>query len=365
MRVPRIQAGAALLAVGQAFLLPPVISSADTDIVKSLPFEDAVAIDGRILQIACPGCPLLIKDIEGKIHPTHIESALRLNFSLAHNDADQLLLNDLPIYPLDLLSDSFVESLVAPQLVKSPSDTWDYASTPELGYSLRISHPVTKSNLDQLDLILVHLEILEVAGQFVNGVPIIELKLLETPSGKLMIGDAEIVSQKSPSPELTDDGQECTTIICKWRAIVADKLSKVKGCNGKKSRPNAHVSGARPHGHGRPRPHDHHRPHRPHRHHHRHGGFARFLRSVLLHVFIPILIGIVVGVTASVLGMVIGNLVIFAWRTLFRRGQHATYARIQQEETVTVEYEEFKSDIKQQDAPPLYEETILHEKAVE
>ena len=358
MLFTRFEVGAALLAVGQAFLLPPTISSADKDIIKTLPFEDAVAIDGRLLQITCPGCPVTITDIEGKMHPTQVESALRLNFSLSHNDADQLLLNGLQIYPIDLHSESFMEPLVAPQLIKSPSGTWEYASTPKLGYSLRISHPVTRSNQDQLDLIIIHLEILEVADKFVDGIPIIEIKLLETPSRKLMIGDAEISSPKSHSPEPTDEEQECTTIICKWRAIIAGKLSKLKGCGGKKSRPNAPVSGVRPHGHGRPRPHG---PHRPHRHHHRHGGFARFLRSVVLHVFIPVVVGIVVGVTASLVGMIVGNLVIFLWRVLFRRGQRAEYSRVQQEET-TAEDEDSKSVIEHRDPPPVYEDAVINEK---
>jgi len=351
------------VAVGQGFLLPPTISPADKDIIKTLPFEDAVAIDGRLLQITCPGCPVAITDIEGKMHPTQVESALRLNFSLSHNDADKLLLNGLQIYPIDTQSESFMQPLVAPQVVKSPSDTWEYASTPKLGYSLSIQHPVTHSNQDQLDLIAIHLEIMEVADKFVDGIPSIEIKLLQTASGKLMIGDAEISSPKSVLSKPTDDGQECTTIICKWRAIVADKLSKFKGCSGKKSPLNAHASSARPHGHGRPRPHGPHRPHRPHRHHHRSGGFARFLRSVILHVFIPVVIGIIVGVTASLVGMVVGNLVIFLWRALFRRGQRAEYTRVQQE--TTAEDDESKSFIEHQDPPPVYEEAVINEKASE
>ena len=45
MRFAQLRAAAALVGVSQAFLLPPEISAEDTDIIKTLPFEDAVAID--------------------------------------------------------------------------------------------------------------------------------------------------------------------------------------------------------------------------------------------------------------------------------------------------------------------------------
>lgn len=367
MRLTQLGAATALVAASQAFLLPPAITSTDNDIINTLPFEDAVNIKDRIVEIDCPGCPVRVTDIEGNIHSAHPENVLRLNFSLSLKDNDQLFMNDVQIYPIDPRSASFMEPLTADQLVKSPAGTWEYAASPKLGYALAISHPATSSNNEQLDLVDVKIEILQVDNQLVNLVDAVVMKLLETPSGKLMIGDVQIIPIPSQRPisKPTDGNQECTTMICKWRAIIADKFSKIKGCAGK-ARPGAHGSkhgsGIRPHGHGRPRPHG---PHRPHRHHHRHGGFARFLRSIVLHVFIPIMIGVVVGVTTSLIGMVVGHLIIFLWRVLFRRGQRGQYRRVQQEETlVKDEDDETRSFLNQQGPPPTYEEAPAYEEAV-
>jgi len=369
MRFAQLRAAAALLSVSQtlAFLLPPEISAEDTDIIKTLPFEDAVAIDGRVMEINCPGCPV-VTNIEGKMHSAQVDSILQLNFTVSHDAFDRLFLNGLQIYPLDSHA-AFMEPLTASQMVKASDNTWQYVSTPKLGYSLSVRHPLSSSNQDQLDLVAIHLEIVEVADKFLSGMPSIELKLLETPSGKLMIGDAQITAPKSPASKPTDDGQECTTTLCKWRAIVADKLSKLKGC-GSKSRPEpAHFAeGWSPkanHGkhHG---DHSEHRPHRPYRHHHRHGGFARFLRGVVLHVFIPVLIGIMVGITASLIGMVVGHIAIFVWRLLFRRGQRARYTRVQQDDAVIEESnDETKSFLDHQGPPPVYPEPPVYTEADE
>jgi hypothetical protein len=357
MRFTHMGAASALLAASQAFLLPPTITEAEDDIVNTLHFDDANFIKDHVMEINCPGCPVAIADVTGKIHLSQVENALRLNFSLSRSDNDQLLLNDIQIYPVDPHARGFMEPLTVDQLVKSSADTWEYAASPNLGYSLTIAHPTTSPKDEQLDLVTVKLEVLEVADKFVSGIPIVTLKLLETTSGKLMIGDAEIGPGISKTSVPTGSDEECTTMLCKWRAIIADKVATIKGCAGK-SRSGAHGkhgSGVRTHGHGRPHPHG---PH--HRHHHKHGSFARFLRSVVLHVFIPIMIGVVVGVTTSLVGMIVGHLIVFIWRMLFRRGQY----RKVHHEVLTVEVEETKSFLDHQGPPPTYEEAPAYADAV-
>ena len=361
MRFTHFGAAAALVATAaHAFLLPPTITEAESDIVDILPFEDALSIKDRVMELSCPGCPVSVTDIEGKVHTAQAESVLRLNFTLAFNgQGDQLLLNGHPLYPVDPLSSSFTEPLTADQVVKSPDGSWQYAASPKLGYALAVAHPSGPSS-DEMGLVTIKLEILEVVEKFIHGIPPVVLKLVETPSGKLMIGDAEIVPTPSSKSAPSDSNKECTTTLCKWRAIIADKLSKVKGCAGKKGNDHGKQGGVRPHGHGRPRPHG---AHRPHRHHHRRGGFARFLRSIVLHVFIPIMIGVVVGVTTSLIGMVAGHLIVFIWRTLFRRGQRGQYCRLQQE--VIVEDGDDKKFLEPQGPPPIYEAVLVDEKASE
>jgi hypothetical protein len=359
----------AALAVADAFLLPPEISAADTDIIKTLPFEDAVAVDGRVMEINCPGCPVMT-DIEDKMHSTQADSVLKLNFKLVHAEQDRLYLNNLQIYPMNPSADNFFEPLTAPQMIKTEDNTWEYSSSPKLGYAIHVAHPVSRSNQDQLDLVSIHIEIIEVADKYLPAMPIVEIKLLETPSHKLMIGDAIIKEPQSQTPSKpTDDEQECTTILCKWRAIFADRLSKLKGC-GSKARPSGQVVPAhKTHGHhGRPHPHGPrpNGPHRPYRHHHKHHGITRFLKGIVLHVVIPVLIGVMVGITASLLGMIVGHIVIFIWRTLFRRGQRQQYIKVQQEEIVVEDVtDENKGLMEHQGPPPVYEEVVVVEKASE
>jgi hypothetical protein len=359
----------AALAVADAFLLPPSISAADTDILKTLPFEDAVAVDGCVMEINCPGCPV-VNDLGDKMHSTQVDSVLKLDFRLVHDEIDRLYLNNLQIYPMNPSAENFMEPLTAAQMIKTTDNTWEYSSTPKLGYAINVERSATTE--DQLDLVSVHIEIIEVAGLYLSSMPIVEIKLLEIPSHKLMIGDAVISEPTTPSSKPGE--QECSTILCKWRAIVAGKLSKLKGC-GSKARPVFQVVPApyrsqgphdRPH-HDHPHPHGKHPngPHRPYRHHHRHGGLTRFLKGIVMHVVIPVLIGVMVGITASLLGMVIGHIAIFVWRVLFRRNTpRGQYIKVHQE-VVAVEdaTDETKGFMEHQGPPPVYEDVVIVEKA--
>jgi hypothetical protein len=355
----------AALAVADAFLLPPSISAADTDIIKTLPFEDAVAIDGRVVEINCPGCAVA-NDIQDKMHSTQVDSVLKLDFRLVHDEFDRLYLNNLQIYPMNPSAENFLEPLTATQMIKNNDNTWEYSSTPKLGYAISVERPIT--NQGELDLVSIHVEILEVANIYLPSMPIVEIKLLETPSHKLMIGDA-VISEPATQPSKPIDEQECRTILCRWRAIVGDKLSKLKGC-GSKARPAVQVTPPTPHkAHGHhDHPHGKHPngPHRPYRHHHRHGGLTRFLKGIVMHVVIPVLIGVMVGITASLLGMVVGHIAIFVWRILFRRNTpRQQYIKVQQEEVADEVMDESKGFMAHQGPPPVYEEVVIVEKASE
>jgi hypothetical protein len=349
-------AAAALAAISDAFLLPPNVSPNDNELINTLPVENIVEADGRTMELPCRGCSVNVHDLDGKMHTVDTTSSLQLKFVVDHNTPDdRLFLNGLQIYPLDTHSKSFMDALTAPQMIdSSPFEV----AKPKLGYSLQIQ-PRPHSDKDQLDLVSITLEIVEVGGKFVDGIPSVELELLRMPSNKLIIADVNV---SSPA----DAGKECTNIVCKLRAIVADRLSKLKGgCS--KSRPSgaagSHSSRPRPHHQGgHPRPHG---PHRTH-HRHRHHTLARFLRSVVLHILIPITVGVVAGVTASLVGMAVGHLAIFIWRALFRRGGKGAYSKVQHED-VSVEEgdDESKSFLEHQSAPPSYEEAAVEEKASE
>ncbi|TAQ84543.1 hypothetical protein B7494_g7121 [Chlorociboria aeruginascens] len=350
MRSTQVGAILAFATTIHAILIPPSVSvsSADRDIVKALPFEASTEIDGRLMTVPCPGCPVIATDVQGSAHSLQTESMLQLNFSIAHNSVDQLLLNGHQIYPINAHSGSFMEALTAPQLINSPSNTWVEASEPKLGYSLSIRHPAT-SEQDQLDLVSIKFGIVEVADKFIDGIASVELKLLETPSGKLMIGSAELTPPKSAAAKPSDGEKECATTLCKWRAMLAEKLGKLKGCHSKPRPASAKYSG-----HGRP-----HTVHRPRPHHRHRNGFSRFLRSLVLLVFIPAMVGIVAGIAASLVGMVTGRLIVFVWRTIRSRGSKAAYCKVDQEDVTIDEDDESKSFLDHQGPPPVYEESLV------
>ncbi|QSZ37109.1 hypothetical protein DSL72_009201 [Monilinia vaccinii-corymbosi] len=371
MRFITLGAGAALATLSQAFLLPPTISKSDSGISDVLPFDAAIEADGRMLVVDCPGCPISAQDMQGGRHDLMGLNRLMLNFSVSHDyGIDRLLLNGLPFYPMDM--ESNLGRLAAPQMIKTTENTWVEAAEPDLGYTLHIVNPIPHSKQDQIDLVIATLKIIEVGNTFVDTVDSIEIKILTTPSGKLMIGDAQAIppSPKSHISNPADDEQECTTMLCKWRAIIEDKLSALKkGCAGKAQPASHHIrpqanDRPRPHGHhGGPSDHGHHGGHgRPNRFSHKHHGITRFLRGIVLHVVIPVIIGIVAGITASLVGMIVGHVVIFVWRLLFRRGSQGSYSKVQQEDDVAEASTEDKSLIQQQGPPPVYEDVVRGEK---
>jgi len=209
----------ALTAVGGAFLLPPNVSPNDNELINTLPIENIVEADGRTTVVPCRACAVNVHDLDGKMHTVDATSSLELSFVVDHNAlGDRLSLNGLQIYPLDPHSESFIDALTAPQMIES--SPFEVAK-PKLGYSLQIqSRP--HSAKDQLDLVFITLDIVEVGGKFVDGIPSVELELLRTPSNKLMIADLNLSSLKS---DLTrpNTGKECTSIACKWRAIMVDR----------------------------------------------------------------------------------------------------------------------------------------------
>jgi hypothetical protein len=346
--IPAFIAGLAV--VSQAFLLPPSISSSDTDIVNTLPFEVESEAIGQALDLPCMKCPVATS--QGWVRD--VESKLRLQFSIHDDiDTDKLYLNGFQIYPAQVAQS---DPLTALQLAAN-ADENSFLPNLRLGYELRIT-PVVKSEQDQLELINIQLQIIEIANKFVDGLESVELKLLKTPSGKLMIGDLKTAPTTNPG------SKDCKSLVCKLRVILANKLGQLKPKKGgcMKTRPHkaaSHPEGGR-HGHGS---------HGPHRHHNHHG-LARFfhaLKSIALHILIPVFIGVVAGFTASLIGMIVGQAVVFLWRTFYRRGRKGAYSKVQQDETTVSRKggDEAQAFLEHQGPPPVYEDVVVDEKSVE
>lgn len=351
----------AITAGVQGFLVPPEISAADAELIKTLPLDDAAGMLDRTLQIECPGCPV-ITDLEGDLHSIEAESVLQLAFTTSHKDGvDQLLVNGIQIYPIDLTSASAMQSLTARQMINTHG-VWQYAAEPKLGFSLAVNHP-TSSGDDSVNLVKVHLEVFEVANTFISGIPSVDLKLIEMPSGQLIIANSDINVPASPAAQ---DGHQCSTLLCKWRATIANRLSALKkGCGRKRpttaARPAPHHDNSLPH--PGPMAEPHHLPHGQFRAHQRFG-FAQFVRGLVSHVLVPILIGVMVAVTAFSVGMAMGHIVILTWRLFFRRGgEHKTRCGACPQEDGEEDFgDETKAFLAHQGPPPQYEDAEVPEK---
>ncbi len=146
-----------------------------------------------------------------------------------------------------------------------------------------------------MELVSVDFQVLEVGNTLVDGLANVHMKLIKTPEGGLMMGAVELTAAQTVSSPMDPAKQdECTTIVCKWRAIIADHLKHIKphhGCAGKTG--HHQVDGAD----GQVQAHRHHHDGRPFRMHEH--SWSQLFKKFGSHIFFPIFVGIVAGVVAS------------------------------------------------------------------
>ncbi|KAI0111076.1 hypothetical protein GGR51DRAFT_508798 [Nemania sp. FL0031] len=356
MHLQSLIAGVGLVATTNALLVPPEFSITD-DAVATLPVPIEIDADVAVSQVPdtqtvmmpCPGCLQL-----GRKHHKEIPSHLKLDFSIESTDgADRLTLNGYELYPHPDPLRNILKAPVLPDMasrrVGAPPRFRGGPNRPQrnrpLGFSMETGAVATDDDED-LQLISVKLQIIEVGNVFVDGIPMVQVKLVKTPSGKLAIGTIDAVRAANPQFKPEDDmrmqmHKECASTLCKWKALFYEKLSHIfalKGCGSSSHRPPPPHHGGLPppppppsfphHGPPPPPP--------PHRHHHhdgehRHGhgprpshmghghGWGHGAGMFVTRILFPVLIGIVAGISASIIGMMIGTFVVFIWRTFFRR----------------------------------------------
>ncbi|ROW10419.1 hypothetical protein VMCG_01804 [Cytospora schulzeri] len=336
-------AAAGLSAVTQALLLPPEINSHDVEILESIPFESVAVAQTQTVNLDCPGCPPVFNKHDGKSkHQNEHSSHLELDFSIDRAaGGDRLMLNGFELYPH---SDPFTNALVAPQVAEKPKQEKDHKDhkdhkehgknvgdliedeikallshhkfrpggeksvvEQQLGFSLQI-HPENTAD-EGLDLIVVDLQIIEVGSVFVDGLANMRVHLIKTPDNDLLIGKIEQTASETVSTPMEDD-KECTNMLCKWKAMVAEQLNKMKmhGCGGKMGAKAEPV---------------HAQPHHPTGHNglfDKPNGWTLLFRKLTSHIILPVLVGIAAGVSVSIIGMIVGTLMVGVWRK-FVRGQ--------------------------------------------
>lgn len=389
-------AAAGLSVATNAILLPPGISSHDADVVEALPFESA-ALATQSLSLDCPGCPPVFKNHHGKPkHHKQHSSHLELDFSIDRSDGtDRLMLNGFELYPN---SDPFTNLLIAPQVADKRKHHKDHNNHEKhvkgeeahegdnsrvlpshhkfrpghqgkpkvveqpLGFSLQI-HPVQKTADDNLDLVQLDLQIIEVGSVFVEGLPNIRVNMIKSPQDDLMIAKIEQTPSENVSSPKGDEA-ECTTTLCRLKAIIADKINKMKmhGCAGM-------MGGKAGHHQGHAQPTSHHDEHygmfnRP-------NGWSLFFRKVTSHIILPVLVGIVAGVTVAVISMLVGTVLVGMFRKFVRgqsffpqhrcrlhlSGRHHTKAA---RKDAVVDEEKSGLMENQEIDPPTYDQTEVH-----
>lgn len=328
---PFIAAAGLTATVTSAFLLPPDVSV--DDIVTTLPVPIKADEDISLSQIAqaqslklnCPGCPVRVsrhpKGHQGEDRiKTDIPSHLELDFSIATSDSpdgvDHLLLNGFELYPKSnpfqstltaaLLPD-FHDGKMKPHHFKGPRPH----SVQNLGFGLQTRLIPSTDDDDDLDLVVVDLQIIEVGNAFVDGIPNVEINLVKSPSGKLMIANLAATESENVQKNPMDAQEECTTMFCKWLAMAKEQVGRFR--SGKHC-------GGRP-GHARPESGhidvDMHQGDGPH-HEHKHR-WGHLFKNIATHILLPVAIGIMAGVTASIIGMMVGTFLVYLWRTFVRR----------------------------------------------
>lgn len=340
-------AATGLAALTTAFLVPPQISQLETEVLESLGLQAQVQSQAQEhhISLQCAGCsPVEKHHDQPEKHHKHLKqhsTSLELNFVA---DQGRLTVNGFELYPnldpyaslaaevvsekqehekehkkhhkVDDDDDHDTKALKSHHKWRPFFDFKPHAAGPrELGYSYSV-RPVTEASDPNFELLVVDLQIIEVGNVFVDGLNNIRVHLIKSPDGEVLISKIE---QTASENQANNDDGECTTLICKWRAIVAAQLANMKmpSCAGMLGHKAGGPSGSQGHHTDNDHDHGHHGHHGHHRSSH---GWALLFRKLTSHIILPILVGIVAGVTVSILGMIVGTLLVGLWRT-FVRGQ--------------------------------------------
>ena len=191
----------------QAYRPPP---SLDKDLLDALPFKAEWGADARVIELNCAECrvgpdtPLAQLPIDHAPRPgeTFPSSVLRLNVSVAADGpTDTLLLNECAFYPRP----GRCTTLRAEQWVRSACDTWERAALPETAFSLSWRHLDDDVLGRGISLEVLTLRFGRVASKLVRLEPVLEVKMLAWPDGRILIAtDPESAPTEGPPPNRRD-----------------------------------------------------------------------------------------------------------------------------------------------------------------
>ncbi|KAK4145676.1 uncharacterized protein C8A04DRAFT_26417 [Dichotomopilus funicola] len=369
-------AGLSALPAARAFLIPPEVSNADIQIANTIPDVGSQVAETQVVDVECPGCPILLTSRLGMSRQIKIDrpSHLELAFSIDHQPGqDRLLLNGFELYPV---TDVLHTALTAPQVVERGQEGGEEPKlegvkkhrriTPQpqkLGFAIRTSPP-QKDAEGQFELVEVDMQIIQVGPAFIDDIPSIKVKLIKDHEGRLLMSQIDKTEANEFAKAIGSSRKEFASAISRWLALAREK---VKGFKGLKGFGHCHKTAAKP-AHLVEAPHAHATHDANWRANYEQHRWSKLFKHMASHILLPVLIGIVAGVSASLIGMVVGTVVVSVWRFFFRRNSSTHGRRRRHSLRKAARQEAAYSDEKAglmnyQDEPPAYqqseEETLI------
>lgn len=265
-----------------AILLVPEVTESDEGIFRTLPIEtENLEIPpsalGQSVDLPCRQC-------RGR------DAHLQLDFAV--EDGTRLTLNGFELYPK---ADPWHGDLTAAVIRGS-----GVHRERRLGYSLAVN-PEEMDEDQGFGLIAVDLRIIEVGTRFVDDVPPVKIKLIQAPTGDIMIASVNVMGN--------DDGDKktCDSMLCRIEGMFDHTWKKVKGgfkgCGGMRGHHKGKGNGHHKH----PQKPEHRKgpkiaddkPHGGSEHKHqdlRHHSWSELIENVTSYVLLPVILGITAGV---------------------------------------------------------------------
>jgi len=337
----------------------------------------------QLLEVPCAGCSYAQPSEKGLVWTKGVENSLFLNVSVG-SKPDTLELDGVQFYPPLLPLTAEAEPIYIVQAAKNTpmneirAHSGKFAKLRLTSWNFLAEDVRRVDSGEEVITIRLSLKALEQHPIEINDIVITSLKNNES---QMMLLKTEIQTRPT-SPHAPTKECQNFPLLCQWRAILAEKLDKVRGKFKGKCHKHAHHHHAHKgmkgnkHGghkahkgehteeHKRPHPHHHGKPHhngKPHGHHmdeHMHHAKLHKVARFLLKVVIPLLIGVLVGMITYLVGMLVGTALAFVWTRI--RGQRRYQAISLEDGDEVVVYD---GDVSEKevvpaeqyvDAPPQY-----------
>ncbi|KAG6104423.1 hypothetical protein E4U14_005729 [Claviceps sp. LM454 group G7] len=257
-----------LAATAAALVILPELADPDESMFRTLPHVDKVSSrpifeDAHVVSVPCAQC-------DGA------NSNLRLGFRVV--DGTRLLVNGLELYP------------------RAERATASKVNSQRLGYSLSVVRQSVGAGAAgaKMQLLDVELRVLEVGDRFVEGVPVVNVKLFRGLNEEMKIADVAVAASRFSG---------CHSMACRakegmadaWRALMG--VRPLRGCHGRgRGQHHSQTSALLQNGSGDGRPQIHEQEWRP------------LLTHIAAQIFLPVLMGMTAGVGVALLAMAVCSL---------------------------------------------------------